>query len=330
MQKNLNKYETVFKKELKRIESVLAKIYSKHEPRSLYEPINYVLQGGGKRIRPFLVLSSAAAVGGKYKNVYNASLAVEILHNFTLVHDDIMDNADTRRGRKTIHIRNNVDAAILAGDLMAALAYESLLKDCGKDAKKALSIFTRGLIEVCEGQGYDKDFETRSSVSIKEYKLMIYKKTAALIEMCCLLGAELGNGSDSEVKALGQFGRNLGMAFQIQDDLLDITADEKELGKPVGGDLAEGKKTYLFLKALEKGKGKEKEMLHKVIRNKGIDKKEIPSYKLLYEKLGVLEDARKEIRTYTNKAVSSLKGIGRKEETETLKWLALTLLQRNK
>ncbi len=330
MVEDLNRYESIFKKELNRIEKVLAKLFSLEEPRSLYEPINYVLRGGGKRIRPFLVLCSASAVGGKYNSVYNASLAVEILHNFTLVHDDIMDKADTRRGRQTVHIRNNVDAAILAGDLMAALAYESLIKDCGNDAKMPLSVFTRGLIEVCEGQGYDKDFETRSSVSIKEYKLMIYKKTAALIEMCCLLGALLGKGTPNEVKALGKYGRNLGMAFQIQDDLLDITADEKELGKPVGGDLAEGKKSYLFLKALEKAKGREKEMLLKVIRNKGVKKNEIGIYRSLYEKLGVLEDARREIKAYTKKAVSSLEGIKRKKEIEILNWLALTLLQRNK
>jgi len=324
------KFDLLFKGEIKKIEKTFSTIYMSEKPSMLYEPINYILRGGGKRIRPFLVLVSAKAVGSDFKKVYNAALAVEILHNFTLVHDDIMDNSATRRGRPTLHIRNNVDTAILAGDIMAALAYESILKDCCADAKKVLSIFTNAIIEICEGQGYDKEFETQKVVSIKKYKTMIYKKTAALLEMCCLIGASLGKGTTKEIKALGNYGKYLGMAFQIQDDLLDITADEKELGKPVGGDLAEGKKTYLFLKALEKASGKEKNMLLKVIKNKGIERKEIKDYKALYEKLGVLEDAKKEIKYYTSKAVASLGVLKSKNEIELLKWLALTLLQRNK
>lgn len=330
MADNSKKHKTLFRKELKRIEKVFSTIYLSRKPSALYEPINYILRGGGKRIRPFLLLASAGAVGGDYKKTYNASLAVEILHNFTLVHDDIMDNSATRRGRATLHIRNNVDTAILAGDIMAALAYDSLLKDCGTNAHAVLSIFTNAIIEICEGQGYDKEFETRANVSIKEYKLMIYKKTAALLEMCCLIGAYLGKGKPAEIKALGNYGKYLGMAFQIQDDLLDITADEKELGKPVGGDLAEGKKTYLFLRAYEKAAGNDRKMLAKVIRDKGIKKNNIAQYKELYNKLGVLEDAKKEIKTYTSKAVASLKVLKRKDDIELLKWLALTLLQRNK
>ncbi len=268
MQDAVKKYEVLYKKELKKVEKTFSNIYSKKKPHSLYEPINYILRGGGKRIRPFLVSGAAKSAGSYPKNVYNASLAVEILHNFTLVHDDIMDNADKRRGRDTLHIRNNMDTAILAGDIMTALAYESLLRDCGNNAHKVVSIFTNGIIEVCEGQALDKEFETRNNVSLKEYKVMIYKKTAALMEMCCLIGANLGKARPAQVKALGSYGKNLGMAFQIQDDLLDLIAEEKELGKPVGGDLVEGKKTYLFIKALEKARGKEKKMLLDVMKNK--------------------------------------------------------------
>lgn len=330
MQDNSNKYKAVYLRELKRIEKIFEKAYVSRKPKSLYEPINYILQGGGKRIRPFLVLCCAHSVGKKFSDVANASLAVEILHNFTLVHDDIMDKAPKRRGRATLHIRNDVDTAILAGDIMAVLAYEALLKDCGKDSKEVISIFTNGILEICEGQGLDKDFELRSSVSIKEYKEMIYKKTAALIEMCCLIGAHLGKGKKEEIKALGIYGKNLGMAFQIQDDLLDILADEKEFGKTIGGDLVEGKKTYLFLRALEKAKGKDKKMLLNVIHKKGIARKDIGVYEKLYRKLDVIEDAKKEIIIYTNRAISSLKIIKRKDDKELLKWMALTLLQRNK
>ena len=330
MDTDIKRFEKSYKKELQLIEKTFAKLYANKSPYSLYEPINYILRGGGKRIRPFLLLCSAHAAGAGYAKVRNASIAVEILHNFTLVHDDIMDNACKRRGRETLHIRNGVDTAILAGDVMTALAYESLLKDCGANSKNVLSLFTKGILEVCEGQGLDKDFETRTDVSIDEYKVMIYKKTAALIEMCCLAGASLVNGRKAEITALGKYGKNLGMAFQIQDDLLDIIADEKELGKPVGGDLHEGKKTYLFLKALEKASGKEKRMLNEAIKNKGVKRKDISRYKELYLKLGIIDDAKKEIKYYTNKAVSSLNVIKRKEDAELLKWFALTLLQRNK
>jgi len=325
-----NKFELVYRRELRKIEKIFSKIFVKSNPQSVYEPINYVLQGGGKRIRPFLVLSSAHAVGAEFKDVSNAAIAVEILHNFTLVHDDIMDKADKRRGRDTLHIRNNVDTAILAGDLMTALAYNSLLKDCKNNSKDVISLFTKGVIEVCEGQSLDKDYELQSDVSIKDYKVMIYKKTAALLEMCCLLGATISKGKPDEIKALGNYGKNLGMAFQIQDDLLDIAADEKNFGKKIGGDLVEGKKTYLFLRALEKASGSDKELLLDVIRNKGIDKSNIDKYKLLYLNLGVLEDAQKEVIIYTNKAVSSLISIKNNYDKDLLKWFALTLLQRNK
>lgn len=324
------KYDAVYRRELKRIEKVFSKLFMDKKPRSLYEPVNYILQGGGKRIRPFLVLSCAHAVGAKYSSVFNGAVAVEILHNFTLVHDDIMDKADKRRGRETLHIRNSIDTAILAGDVMTGLAYKLLLKDCGKNSNEVLSIFTNAIIEICEGQSLDKEFEIRESVSIKEYKEMIYKKTAALAEMCCMIGAHLGGGKTKEIKALGNYGKNLGMAFQIQDDLLDILADEEKFGKTIGGDLVEGKKTYLFLKALEKSEGADKEMLLEVIRNKGIDRHDVGKYKELYNRLLVIKDAQKEITNYTNRAISALKEIKKKEDRELLNWLALTLLQRNK
>ena len=251
----------IYKTELNKIELRLAKLLKGKKPGSLYEPCSYILNGGGKRIRPFLVLISAKAVGSEFNKVYNAAIAVEILHNFTLVHDDIMDNSDKRRGRQTLHKKYDISTAILSGDNLVALAYENLLKDCYENINSVVSIFTKGVVEVCEGQSLDKEFELRKSVSIPEYKRMIYKKTAALIETCCSIGAQLANADQKQLKAVSDFGRNLGMAFQIQDDLLDITAKESEFGKLIGGDLIEGKKTYLFLRALEKARGKDKENL---------------------------------------------------------------------
>ena len=328
--KDTVKHSKIYEKELTKIEGLLRKLLVSRKPRSLYEPCSYVLEAGGKRLRPFLVLLSAKTVNGSYSKVYNAALAVELLHNFTLVHDDIMDNSIKRRGRPTVHKKYDMSTAILAGDNLIALAYECLLKDCELNAKEVISTFNHGIIEVCEGQSLDKEFEIRKTVTIEEYKEMIYKKTAALAEMCCSIGAQLGGGNKKQIKALANFGKYLGMAFQIQDDLLDITATEQEFGKPVGGDLVEGKKTYLFLHALEKAKGNDKKRLNTVIRNKGIQKQDVPKYKEIYERLGIISDAKKEIIYYTELALKNLTKLPNYEGKKLLNWLAVSLTSRSK
>ena len=327
---NTEKCLKIYQSELKNIERLLKRLLISREPRSLYNPCSYVLEAGGKRLRPFLVLLSAKAVNNKFSKVYNAALAVELLHNFTLVHDDIMDNSDKRRGKPTVHKKYDMSTAILAGDNLIALAYECLLKDCDSNAKEVVSTFNHGIIEVCEGQSLDKEFEVRNKVSIAEYKQMIYKKTAALAEMCCSIGAQLGGGSKNQIRALANYGKYLGMAFQIQDDLLDIAAEEIEFGKPVGGDLVEGKKTYLFLHALEKAKGLDKKLLYEVINNKGIKREYVSKYKELYERLGILSDAKKEIISYTELALKNLVKLPNKDGKELLNWLAVTLTGRSK
>lgn len=327
---DINKYISFYERERKVIDKKLALALKGRNPSSLYQPASYILESSGKRLRPLLVLLSAKAVGGNIKNVYNAALSVEMLHNFTLVHDDIMDNADLRRGNLTIHKKYNINTAILTGDILAAVAYEFLLRDCKVNAKQALDSFTKGLVEVCEGQSLDTEFETRKNVSLPEYIKMIEKKTAALARMCCELGAYLANGSNSDIRALSDYGKYLGIAFQIQDDLLDITADKFEFGKRIGGDLLEGKKTFLFIEALEKAKGKDKSDLLKIIANKGIKENKIEYYKKLYEKLGVIEDAKVAIRNYTNKALRSINRLSNKSEVEIFHWLADSLIKRNK
>ena len=322
-----NNYVKIYETERKKINKILSQALKGRKPVSLYEPGAYILNSGGKRLRPLLVLLSAKAVGGSFKNAYNAAASVEMLHNFTLVHDDIMDNADKRRGRLTLHKKYDHNTAILTGDSLLSVAYEYLLKDCNGSAKELISSFTHGLIEVCEGQSMDTDFESRKNVSLSEYITMIKKKTAAMAEMCCRIGALLGGGSKDQVTALGNYGLNLGIAFQIQDDLLDISADEKKFGKTIGGDLVEGKKTFLFLEALEKSKGEDRRRLLKVIERKGIRSNQIIFYKQLYEKLGVLDDARNEIRHYTNKALKSLKLLD-KEKRKIFIWLADSLINR--
>lgn len=324
------KYFLIYEKQRKIIDQRLSTALKNRQPSELYEPASYILGSSGKRLRPLLVILSAKAVGGRPKQVYNAAVAVEMLHNFTLVHDDIMDNADLRRGNLTLHKKYNLNTAILAGDSLLAVAYEYLLKDCRVNSREALSAFTHGLVEVCEGQSLDTEFETRKNVSLDEYIEMIRKKTAALAQMCCELGGYLVNGSKQDIKALSDYGKYLGIAFQIQDDLLDITADKVDFGKRIGGDLMEGKKTFLFIKAFEKAKGIEKEDLRKIIVNKGIRSNQIEKYKRLYEKLGVIEDAKYAILTYTNKALNSLENLSNKNEVNIFHWLADSLIKRNK
>jgi geranylgeranyl diphosphate synthase, type II len=323
----MDNYIKLYEAERKKINKILSQALENRKPVSLYEPSSYILNSGGKRLRPLLVLLSAKAVSGKFKNAYNAAAAVEMLHNFTLVHDDIMDNADKRRGRLTLHKKYDHNTAILAGDSLLSIAYEYLLKDCNGNTKEVISSFTQGLIEVCEGQSLDTDFELRRNVSLSEYIVMIKKKTAAMAEMCCRIGALLGGGTITQVSALGNYGLNLGIAFQIQDDLLDIIADEKKFGKTIGGDLVEGKKTFLFLEALEKSKGEDRKKLFKVIEKKGIRRNQVSGYKLIYEKLGVLDDARREIMGYTQKALRSINSLN-DENNKIFKWLADSLIYR--
>ena len=330
MNSNSGKYNSIYNSEIAKIEKQLGLLLKGKRPKSLYEPCSYILNGGGKRLRPFLVLISAKAVGGKFKDVYNAAVAVEILHNFTLAHDDIMDNSPKRRGRKTLHKKYDVNTAILAGDNLIALAYESLLKDCKVNTKSIVSTFTKAVIEVCEGQSLDKDFELRKNVSIAEYKKMIYKKTAALAEMCCLIGAQLIGASAKEIKAVSNYGKNLGMAFQIQDDLLDIVGEENQFGKTIGSDLVEGKKTYLFLRALEKSNTKERTELLKVVKQKGISRNEIQKYSQLYIKLGIIKDAEHEIVKYTKLALKNLSSLKNGDGKNLMFWLANALITRNK
>ncbi len=329
MKINSKNFSEIYQNEKIKIDLILKKSLQGRQPSSLYKPGSYILHSKGKRLRPLLVLLSAKAVGGNFKQVYNAAAAVEMLHNFTLVHDDIMDNADKRRGRLTLHKKYDNSTAILVGDSLLSVAYEYLLKDCNNNAKDVMSAFTKGLVDVCEGQSMDTDFELKKSVPIKEYILMITKKTAAMAEMCCKIGAAIGGGNHSQINALSNYGKNLGIAFQIQDDLLDISADEKEFGKTIGGDLVEGKKTYLFIKALEKAKGEDRKNLLRVITNKGVKRNQVRKYKLLYEKLGVIDDARNEIKKYTNKALNSLKAFG-SEEREIFYWLADALIKRTR
>lgn len=300
-------------------------------PYGIYDPLRYILSGGGKRIRPVLLILCCEAAEGKDKDALNAALAVEALHNFTLIHDDIMDNADTRRGKQTIHKKWDRDTAILSGDALLGLAYESLLKTKSPRISEIAEIFNKGIIEVCEGQGYDKEFELKKKVSLDEYIMMINKKTSQLLVCCAKIGVLIGNGKKRLLDAMENYTLNLGLAFQIQDDLLDIFADEKKFGKKIGGDIREGKKTYLLIKGLETVKDKkEKSLLESVITNKGLKKEsDILAVKNIYERYGIIDSATKEIEKYTNMANSHLQKIKNKNSRLMLSWFSYMLLNRN-
>ncbi len=220
-------------------------------PASLRDPILYFLETPGKKIRPLLTILACESVGGQMEQAMPAALGIELFHDFTLIHDDIMDRDEIRRGRYTIHKKWSEDAAILAGDALVGLAYERLLQCESRHLPEVMNLFTETLIKVCEGQALDKEFEKREDVTLEEYLEMISKKTAWLISLSTQLGAILGGGSPDQVEAMSHFGQQLGVGFQVQDDWLDYVGEESTLGKKVGSDLKLDKKTFVSLKYQE-------------------------------------------------------------------------------
>ncbi len=219
----------------------------KKRPSTLYDPPRYLFKGGGKRLRAVMTLLSYGMIRTDIRRALPAAAAVEILHNFSLVHDDIMDHDDLRRGRPTVHKKWNENIAILSGDLMAAKAYQSLSELPAETLRKALPVFNDGFVSLCEGQALDKEFESRETVTVREYLNMIGLKTAALFVTAMKLGAVTATARPGYIRIAEEFGRHFGLAFQIQDDLLDITGDEQTLGKDIGSDLIEKKKTYITI-----------------------------------------------------------------------------------
>jgi len=310
------------------IDDYLGRFIDESKPDTLYKPVRYVLAGGGKRIRPLLVMLSCEAVGGSAKESLHAGAAMEILHNFTLVHDDIMDNADARRGRSTVHTRWDTNVAILSGDALLALAYRALLRTISPRIQEISKVFTEGVVIVCEGQAFDKEFESRKRVRVEDYLLMIQKKTAAMVSVSTQIGGLIGNAKEGELAALKNYGEMVGRAFQIQDDLLDVVADEKKFGKTIGGDLVEGKKTFLLLEALKRAKGKDKAKLLGVMRNGGIARKDIGQFRRIYEHTGAIDVARKQVEHDIRSAREQLIELRDSDARSMLGWLAEMLMHR--
>lgn len=287
-----NNYFGILQKEInKRLKGEVRK----KVPPNLYEPIRYVLALKAKRLRPILLILSCEAVGGKIKDCIDAALAVEMLHSFTLVHDDIMDGDAYRRGNPTIHNKWDHNVAILAGDALIALAYQALQRTNSSHIQLVTEIFSQGIIEVCEGQSLDKDFETIKEVSTRDYLNMVEKKTGSLMSISTKIGSILGNGTGEQVKKLTSYGNRVGIAFQIQDDLLDIVAEEKALGKDLGSDLSQGKKTYPFLLLMDRASNRDKTAINKILRQRAVSADDLHYAKNLLIKYNIINDIEKEV-----------------------------------
>lgn len=306
----------------RRVESYLRGLVRTAEPETLYDPARYVLEGGGKRVRSVLLLAACRGVGGRLDHALPASAAMEVLHNFTLVHDDIMDHADTRRGRPTVHRRWDANIAILAGDAMVAMAYGALMQTPGKRIRDVVGLFTEGLLVVCEGQAWDKEFETSRTVGVKDYIRMIDRKTGRLISVAAELGGIIGGASARQRAALRTYGMLVGRAFQVQDDLLDIVADEAEFGKRIGGDLVEGKKTFPLLRALERARGDDRKHLMRVYRKQPVNFSEVGRFREIFRRTGALDAARTRIDRDIKTAQRSLLTLPRSADRDMLVWFA--------
>lgn len=301
------------------------------EPKNLYGPIGYTLAMGGKRLRPVMVLLASNLFTEKVEKALPAALAIEVFHNFTLLHDDIMDQADMRRNSPTVHRKYNSNIAILSGDAMSIMAYNYLHKCETENLNNMIQLFTRTALEVCEGQQLDMDFETRMNVSIPEYLNMIRLKTAVLMACSLKIGAMAANAPEKIADLLYVFGQDLGIAFQLQDDLLDVFADQDTFGKKIGGDIVSNKKTFLLLKALELSDDQTKKELLETIDKKEFDALEkIEAVKLIYTKLNIKEITERCIEDFYQSALNVWDEISLETETKTeLLLLARTIMSRN-
>lgn len=313
------------------ISQYLSDFPSKKEPQNLYNPIEYILSLGGKRLRPVLTLMATEIFDVQYTKGLPAAAAVEIFHNFSLIHDDIMDNSPLRRGNQTVHEKWNVNTGILSGDAMLILAYQYFEQYKPEIFQALAKLFSKTALEVCEGQQWDIDFENRDDVTIVEYLKMIEYKTAVLVGAALKMGAIVAETSEENKELIYDFGLNLGIAFQLQDDYLDAFGNPETFGKQVGGDIIENKKTYLYLSTLEIVKPEEKEQLLHLYSIKPSDNTaKINSVKEVFNTSGAAKATQEVIKCYTEKALKTLEEMDIKDEKkEVLRVFANNLMTRN-
>lgn len=307
------------------------------EPKGLYEPIAYVLASGGKRLRPTLALTAAEVVlngglisGTALDDVLPAALALEVFHNFTLLHDDVMDHSAVRRGKPTVHVQWNENTAILSGDQMLIEAYKLIAKVPSDKIQGTLRLFNEMATGVCEGQQLDVDFEHIRQVSIDDYMTMIEKKTSVLIAYAMRIGGYIAGASEAQEKALYEYGLHIGLAFQIQDDILDVYGDPKTFGKAIGGDICCNKKTILLLTALERADAESKAELLQWMMTTDRDAEKIKAVTELYDRLGVREEAESVMEEHTALALAALDRLPQNTACDKLRELAEKLVTRKR
>ncbi len=305
------------------VEKTLLNLTFPEEVSKLYDPVKYVLSAGGKRLRPVITLMACNLFSDKIDNAVLPAAGLEIFHNFTLVHDDIMDNSSVRRNLPTVHAKWNLNQGILSGDVMVFIANECFFYLPPDTLYEVLRIYNKSAIDVCTGQQLDMDFEKILTVSEKEYLRMIELKTAALVAGCVKIGALLGGAEMKERDIMYEFGKNLGMAFQIQDDLLDVYGDAKMFGKTTGADITANKKTYLYVKAMESASGKNLRILQSLFQNKDSDSSEkIKKVIEIYDALHIKPATENLAKNYISAAITNLDNLSlaadRKYEMKTL------------
>lgn len=310
---------------LSQFESYLKTHPLTRQPLNLYEPADYILSLGGKRLRPVFTLLGCDLYGKTSDYAMNAAMAVEVFHNFTLLHDDIMDKAEVRRGSPTVHIKYNTNTAILTGDVMMIQAYQYLLNYQNPIlVKELLDVFNKMAFEVCEGQQMDMDFEIREDVTINEYLEMITLKTSVLMAASVQMGAILGGANIENQKHIYEFAKNFGIAFQLQDDILDTFGESAKVGKRIGGDILQNKKTYLYLKTVELADQNQQNTLYKYFHNRDLvvdEQKKIDDVSQIYKDVNVVEYANQLIEAYRDLSISHLRACSiddhKKEELST-------------
>ncbi|MFT5820596.1 MAG: geranylgeranyl diphosphate synthase type II [Crocinitomix sp.] len=321
MMKSLSNYQDF-------VESAIAAYKLPESPKNLYAPISYFLSIGGKRMRPVLALMSAELFGAPFQSAKDAAITVELFHNFTLIHDDIMDEAPLRRGQETVHTKWSENIGILSGDALLIEAYKALANHPPEQLAQLLPLFNQTASEVCEGQQWDMDFETMETVEIEAYIKMIAYKTAVLLGCSLKMGAIVAGASNSDANDIYEFGVNLGVAFQIQDDILDVYADQSKFGKQVGGDIIANKKTFLLLKAIETANAEQQNDLSTLVSEKDSALK-IAKTKAIYKTLEIKAQATEKMNEYHNKAMENLAHIAVSDEKKIpLRELAKFLLGR--
>ena len=312
------------------IQEKISRINWQREPEGLYAPIAYTMATGGKRIRPQLAMIACQLFGGNPEEVAPAAMALEVFHNFTLLHDDVMDHAEVRRGRPTVHIQWDENTAILSGDQMLIEAYKLLAEVPAFVLPEVLQMFNKMATEVCEGQQYDVDFEKQDQVPIADYLKMIRLKTAVLLATALKMGAYIAGADTQAQDALYQFGINIGLAFQIQDDILDVWGDPTTFGKAVGGDISCNKKTFVLLTAMQMANDVQRHELSDWLEQVLDDNAEkITCVTNIYNQIGVREACNKVVEEYTQQALNILDNLPQNAATDELRNLAKKLYNRN-